>query len=123
MFINNVCTVRNGQYLIDDQLLNDEEKKCISCQLNGTIDFDELDISRYYNTREFNNLSKRMHYNHILSMAHFNCRNLKKKFDHFNCYLNCIDLQFSVIGFTETWLRNNECCLFFDPTLYFHIAE
>ena len=115
MFINNVCNLCNNQYFTDDQILNNEENKCISCQLNGTINLDELGISRYYDTREFNNLTKRKHYNHILSMAHFNCRSLKKNFDHFTSYLNCIDIQFSVIGLTETWLRNNECSLLSIP--------
>ena len=43
----------------------------------------------------------------LFSSLHFNARSLFKKFDHFVDYINLLDFQFHVIGFSETWLNDN----------------
>ena len=42
------------------------------------------------------------------SLIHCNCRSMNKNFDGMLSLINSLDVQFSVIGVTETWLRDTE---------------
>ena len=45
--------------------------------------------------------------NDCLSMIHFNARSLPKHLTEWNTYLNSLDIQFSAIGVSETWLNES----------------
>lgn len=65
---------------------------------------DRLPFDSPYTTPSELNNSKHIN-NENLSMLHINCRSLKKNFDFMNIFLDCFDVNFSVIGLTETWLK------------------
>ena len=47
-----------------------------------------------------------------LSFLHVNARSLNRSFDHLNTLLNDINHHFTIIGITETWLREHNVDLF-----------
>ena len=54
----------------------------------------ELDINKYH-----------------LSLLHNNIRSIPHNLDHFNQFLNGLDIDFSILAFSETWLKpHNEHC-------------
>ena len=59
--------------------------------------------SNYYVPDPFNEIS--MQYNPSLSLLHINTRSLNQNQPKLVKLLNTIDLYFSVIGITETWLK------------------
>ena len=59
--------------------------------------------SSYFDVDAFNNLSKGKTFN----LIHFNSRSLNRNFDAIKDYLSLLDHNFTVMGFTETWLRDN----------------
>ena len=48
---------------------------------------------------------------HHLSLLHNNLRSIPHNLDHFNQFLNGLDIDFSILAFSETWLKpHNEHC-------------
>ena len=67
----------------------------------------------FYTLNQFNSKCANMFSSHnvckIFSSVHFyNCRSLHKNCDNMQCTLDTLDIQFSVIGVTETWLRESD---------------
>ena len=45
----------------------------------------------------------------MLTVAHFNCRSLKKNIDSLECVLSEMKCPFSIIAVSETWFKTDEC--------------
>ena len=73
----------------DQQFFN---KVCIDC--------------RYYTVNKFQQDVRKVN---GISLIHFNCRSIRKNFQHVIDYLHDIDYEFDVIAFSETWENNNDC--------------
>lgn len=74
--------------------------------------FDQADIHNastceYYLPDDFKNIkpNQELKFNN-LSILHQNIRSLKNKYDDFTQFLNNLPFQFTVIGLTETWIKN-----------------
>ena len=61
----------------------------------------------YYFEDGFNEKIKKSNINN-LSMFHLNVKSLPKHFDELELYLNSLDMKFSFLGLTETWLTNDK---------------
>ena len=69
--------------------------------------------TKYYLKNDFNNIIKSNDiYAKELSLMHLNVRNMPKNIDKLNNYLLSLDIQFSIIGLTETWLRETTSKLY-----------
>ena len=63
--------------------------------------------NKYYLEHDFNNFIKSNdNYATGLSLMHLNVRSIPKNIDKLNNYLLSLDIQFSIIGLTETWQGN-----------------
>ena len=47
-----------------------------------------------------------------ISLCHLNIRSIKKNVSNFETDMDCLNFRFSIIGFTETWLRDDICDLY-----------
>ena len=45
-------------------------------------------------------------------MCHINLRSINANLSDFECYLDMLHMDFSVIGITETWLNKSSCDLY-----------
>ena len=69
--------------------------------------------SDYYLEDSFNTLCRDSSLNeNCFSIIHSNIRSIKKNINDFTLYLNSLDLKFSVIAFSETWLNDATCSLY-----------
>ena len=89
---------------------------CFLCTRNET-QFDlltsvfegEFDVnSKYYTPDDFYEHSKNINTLDTLTLLHFNCRSLKRNFDNFSECVQTLNMPMSIIGVTETWLKNYE---------------
>ena len=64
--------------------------------------------TKYYLENDFNDIIK-SNDDYVkgfsLSLMHLNVRSIPKNIDKLNSYLLSLDIQFSIIGLTETWLK------------------
>ena len=60
-------------------------------------------VCKYYSLEEFNSDPIDSNFD----LFHLNCRSLNRNFDKIVDYLSVLKNNFSVLGFTETWLTNN----------------
>ena len=65
------------------------------------------DNCKYYIEESFSELIQQNNINGDLSLLHLNIRSLKNKHDDLCHYLAQLNLTFSIIGLTETWLLDN----------------
>ena len=70
----------------------------------------------------FNEKCQKVFKNECFSMIHMNIRSLPANLNHFMNYLNCLNVQFSVLCFSETWLNANNHDLYALPG-YSHIGK
>ena len=78
----------------------------------------ELNISEcnYYNESTFKAMiSDRSGLDNALSMMHLNVRSIQKHFDEVVEYINSINYNFDIIGFSETWHTNSTADLYNIP--------
>ena len=66
----------------------------------------------YYHEDSMNKNCKELDINkYHLSLLHNNIRSIPHNLDHFNQFLNGLDIDFSILAFSETWLKpHNEHC-------------
>lgn len=84
--------------------------------------FDLLDKCDYLLENQFNIESAQYHQDN-LSLFHLNVRSLNKNFEEFENLLNVLDLKFSAIALTETWLGDLHEISYFDLPGYVFINE
>ena len=65
------------------------------------------DNCKYYIEESFNELIQQNNINGDLSLLHLNIQSLKNKHDDLCHYLAQLNMTFSIIGLTETWLLDN----------------
>ena len=70
-------------------------------------------VSNYITETQLNNvvLNNKVDHN-AFSMYHMNIRSVPRHIQELNCYLNNIDLRFSIIGLSETWISNHTSGLY-----------
>ena len=68
--------------------------------------FHQID-SKYYLSDQFNDKITVFHSKSSFSLIHQNIRSLNQNLTSFTDFLSTIDLDFDVIGITETWLQNS----------------
>ena len=69
--------------------------------------------TKYYLENDFNDIIKSNDdYAKGLSLMHLNVRSIPKNIDKLNSYLLSLDIQFSIIGLTETWLKEETLDLY-----------
>ena len=61
----------------------------------------------YFTESAFNNVCHNKKHN--FSLCNFNIRSIKKNLDAFENHTHLLDHEFSVLGFTGTWLKNEDC--------------
>ena len=66
---------------------------------------------KYYIEESFNTTFKRNLMNNF-SLFHINIRSLPKHHTELSCYLENLNVNFSVIGISETWLNDSNCELY-----------
>ena len=82
-------------------------------------DLNNCDSSKYYQINECHRMN--INKNHDFLLLNFNIRSLSANFDSFDGFLHLLDLDFDVITFTESWLKNSNKQLFnFDGFSEFH---
>ena len=68
-----------------------------------------------------NEMSKSYQMKQNFSLCHLNIRSMRKKLKSFENYLDLIGHRFTILAFTETWLKDNDCDLFSIPG--YHMLE
>lgn len=66
-----------------------------------------LDNCSYYLEDQFNLKYSEYRNRNVFSLAHFNLRSLSKNGEKLHCYLNLLNVEFSAIAISETWVNNN----------------
>jgi hypothetical protein len=81
----------------------------------------DIGHSRYYVEDEFNSMiTKETQHISIFSIFHLNIRSLIQNLTHLTDFLNNIDMQFSIIGITETWLKESSHLVDIDGYTFIH---
>ena len=72
--------------------------------------------STYHNDISFKNECKKLGCDSaFFSLIHFNVRSICKNLTHVDDYLQCLNFDWSVIGFTETWYQDHNVDLYNIP--------
>ena len=79
------------------------------------------DNCNYYVEDSFNKKIRNLQSN-CLSLLHLNIRSLPRHYNEFKCYLDNLDINFSVIGLTETWLKSSNSDLY-NLDGYNHVSQ
>jgi hypothetical protein len=92
---------------------------------NDTTFIDNLSKCDYYLPEDFNKLLKDNDMkNGILSFIHSNIRSLPKHHDELQMFLTELDIEFDIIGLTETWLNEYNCDMYgIDGYTHFRIVR
>ena len=62
-----------------------------------------------------NEMSKSYQMKENFSLCHLNIRSMRKNLNSFENYLDLIDHKFTILAFTEAWLKDDDCDLFGIP--------
>ena len=109
------------ELLDDDNLLfspfelNDDESHLPTSDLDPDLQFyrnhansDLLLSCKYYHEESFNNLVKEFDKKcRVFSSIHTNIRSALKNHDNFTSYLECLEHKFPLIGYSESWLNED----------------
>ena len=118
-------TLTNGQsmsYLTEKLFipfeLNDKDQASVLCDSDPDLhyynSFNQL-ISKcdYFLESSFNeNYEKLRSSGNVFSLCHMNIRSMGKNIHQFETYLDLLKHKFTVIGLTETWLKESNCDLY-----------
>ena len=118
-------TLTNGQsmsYLTEKLFipfeLNDKDQASVLCDSDPDLhyynSFNQL-ISKYdyFLESAFNeNYKKLRSSGNVFSLCHMNIRGMSKNIHQFETYLDLLKHRFTVIGLTETWLKDSNCDLY-----------
>ena len=120
-------SVRFQEKIFEPFELTDFEKRFPIFDIDPDLHFfyinrDMFQISKYYMEDPFIEKCRKVFKNECFSMIHMNIRSLPANLNHFMSYLNCLNVQFSVLCFSETWLNANNCDLYALPG-YSHVGK
>lgn len=74
-----------------------------------------LSNCKYHNEINFQNMLKETNICGSFSLCHLNIRSMKHNLHDFYLYLKCLNYDFSIMGISETWLRDDNCDLYALP--------
>ena len=80
-----------NEFKLNDILSNNDPDRC---------NFHSCNSSRYYTSIE---LKKQLAHFNNFSLFHTNIRSSNQNLNQLKCYLNLLDINFSIIGLSETW--------------------
>ena len=98
--------------------LNDQGHYSNLCDIDPDLNFynalNQLTSKcNYYLESSFNSvINKASGTNDLFSLCHLNIRSLKKNNASLDAYLSLLDIKFTAIGITETWLQDSDCDLY-----------
>ena len=105
-------------YLSDDLFvpfeLNDKDHSSALCDIDPDLhfyqEFNQATVKcNYYLDTKFNDeISETIGTKDVLSLCHVNIRSAKKRLGNFENYLNILKHDYTVIGWSETWLNHND---------------
>ena len=93
---------------------NDRNMKYLDPDYN-CITSNNVFTTKYYLENDFNDTITSNNYAKGLSLMHLNVRSIPKNIDKLNNYLLSLNIQFSKIGVTETWLEEETSELYEHP--------
>ena len=126
-----ICTKDNlklSELHFSDKIFNPME--ILDREVNNLLDDSDPDL-HFYNEiyqksiHKCNYLTESSFKDHIslsksglsasLSLCHINIRSLNRNLDDFIMFIESLEFEFSVLGFSETWLRDDNCDLYGIP--------
>ena len=120
--IEDLASYSSLSYLSDKLFLpfelNDDDHMTNFCNADPDLNFynslnQYASRCNYYLESTFNNdMETYPCANGVLSMCCFNIRSIKRNLTSFESYLDLLNHQFTLIGITETWLRDDDCDLY-----------
>ena len=119
-FMASICNV-DKLGLTDDDLIfhpfesNDNDHRSPLCEIDPDLYFyNSINLNDIIHETTFNEADqiKSGRTDGALSMCHLNIRSIRKSLGYFEVYLKALDLNFSLIGLSETWLQDNTCDLY-----------
>lgn len=93
---------------------------------NGNIDDISnisLPVTSYLTLNEVSNFLQMPNYSNTYHLLHANCRSLPKNFDALCSTIDCIDVPFTAIAVTETWLKQHNDNIFAIPGYVFESSS
>lgn len=102
--INNVSNhINNVSEQLDSDLELHHHPRCLDNNLDNKASNNYYnDETYYFNIDEFNKLPKG-----FFNIFHLNSRSLSKNIESINDYLSTLNHNFAILGFTETWLKDD----------------
>ena len=98
--------------------LNDSDHQygndCLNPDLNYFSSYNQyISVCNYFVESSFNSeISKSLNKKHNFSLCHLNNRSIRKNLGSLEFTLENLQHEFSLIGITETWLKDDDCDLF-----------
>ena len=77
----------------------------------NSVDFHLLKCN-YYEESSFAQIADMANLSQSLSFCHLNIRSIKKNLSNFVTYMDCLGFRFSIIGLTESWMKDDICDLY-----------
>ena len=114
LFELNHGSIRFQQDRLETLFLNPlivEDRIISNSDLDPDLQFFLQRNSRYFVPDQFNKLSATTNDNSVLSLLHLNIRSLNQNLTKLTDFLKTLNLDFSIIGISETWLdgKNQNC--------------
>ena len=98
--------------------LNDQDHSSILCDIDPDLNFNNslnqlTSKCYYYLESSFNSeINRASGTEDLFSLWYINIRSLKKNNASLDAYLFLLDIKFTAIGITETWLQDHDCDLY-----------
>ena len=119
--LDEIQVLLGGNIIFNPFEMNDSDYQLPLCDIDPDLCFfNELEFQvssncNYFNCESFvnahNDKQKRSCYDN-LSLCHANIRSLKQNFAGLERYLDLLNMKFTIIGVTETWLDEYDCDLY-----------
>ena len=115
--IDKAATVNDSDLIFHPFKINDTDHASPLCEIDPDVHFyNSIDtylskcnfFDEYGFAQIVSNMAKP---NGTLSFCHLNIRSIKQTLSNFVTYLKCLSFGFSIIGLTETWMRDDICDL------------
>ena len=84
-------------------------------------EYSNNDCTPYFLEQQFIECMNEVDDQSSLSFIHFNCRSLKKNYSKIFYYIDSLCATFSVIGLTETWIKQDGDLSIFIPPKYSYV--
>ena len=116
--IDKIATLNDSDIIFHPFEINDTDHIFPLCEIDpdlhfySSIDF-HLSKCNYYEESSFAQIVPSMaNLSQSLSLWHLNIRSIKFFLSNFVTYMDCLGFRFSIIGLTETWMKDYKCDLY-----------